>query len=37
MEHPFWIGLMTGLFLGPFVAVLGIGFLVLGLGLWKGR
>ena len=35
--NTFYVGLITGIFLGPFVVVLGLGFLVLGIGLWKGR
>lgn len=37
MDHPFWIGFFTGLFAAPLAVVVGIGFLVLGIGLWKGR
>lgn len=35
--HPFWVGFATGLFTGPFVVVIGMGFLALGIGLRKGR
>lgn len=34
---PFYLGLLTGAFLGPCVLVVSLGFLVLGIGLWKGR
>ena len=34
---PFYVGLLAGIFTGPFLVVVSLGFLVLGIGLWKGR
>lgn len=35
--HPFWVGFATGLLTGPFVVVIGMGFLALVISLRNGR